>query len=68
MWVANSSWIVDYTDYGAEDAVAEADGVELAPSRKKNSRRGAVSDQVLSATSTRDGESAAKEKKWIDTS
>lgn len=29
-----------YTDYGAEDAVAEFDGVEFAPSRKKNSKRG----------------------------
>lgn len=29
-----------YTDYGAEDAAAEIDGVEFAPSRKKNSKRG----------------------------
>lgn len=28
-----------YTDYGAEDAAAEIDGVEFAPSRKKNSKR-----------------------------
>jgi Transposase DDE domain len=28
-----------YTDYGAEDAAAELDGVEFAPSRKKNSKR-----------------------------
>lgn len=29
-----------YTDYRAEDAAAETDGVEFAPSRKKNSKRG----------------------------
>ncbi len=29
-----------YTDYGAEDAARETDGVEYAPSRKKNSKRG----------------------------
>ncbi|MCA1850116.1 MAG: IS982 family transposase [Acidobacteria bacterium] len=29
-----------YTDYGAEDAAQEVDGVEFAPSRKKNSKRG----------------------------
>ena len=29
-----------YTDYAAEDAAAETDGVEFAPSRKKNSKRG----------------------------
>jgi hypothetical protein len=29
-----------YTDYTAEDAAAETDGVEFAPSRKKNSKRG----------------------------
>jgi hypothetical protein len=29
-----------YTDYGAEDAAQETDGVEFAPSRKKNSKRG----------------------------
>lgn len=29
-----------YTDYAAEDAAAEADGVEFAPSRKSNSKRG----------------------------
>lgn len=28
-----------YTDYGAEDAAAEMDGVEFAPSRKSNSKR-----------------------------
>jgi hypothetical protein len=28
-----------YTDYDAEDAAAEADGVEFAPSRKSNSKR-----------------------------
>jgi hypothetical protein len=28
-----------YTDYGAEDAAAGIDGVEFAPSRKKNSKR-----------------------------
>jgi hypothetical protein len=30
----------DYTDYGAEDAAQETDGVEFAPSRKSNSKRG----------------------------
>lgn len=29
-----------YTDYAAEDAAAEMDGVEFAPSRKRNSKRG----------------------------
>jgi hypothetical protein len=29
-----------YTDYTAEDAAKETDGVEFAPSRKKNSKRG----------------------------
>jgi hypothetical protein len=29
-----------YTDYGAEDAAAETDGVEFFPSRKSNSKRG----------------------------
>jgi hypothetical protein len=29
-----------YTDYGTEDAAAEVDGVEFAPSRKSNSKRG----------------------------
>jgi len=29
-----------YTDYGAEDAAWETDGIEFAPSRKSNSKRG----------------------------
>jgi hypothetical protein len=29
-----------YTDYGAEDAARETDGIEFAPSRKSNSKRG----------------------------
>ena len=29
-----------YTDYAAEDAAAEMDGIEFAPSRKSNSKRG----------------------------
>ena len=39
---AGSQLFIDsgYTDYGAEDAARETDGVEFAPSRKKNSKRG----------------------------
>lgn len=38
---ASSQLFMDsgYTDYGAEDAAAEIDGVEFAPSRKKNAKR-----------------------------